>query len=292
MRLAGALLLALAACTDKDKDDAPPVDSDTGPDVLDLELRFAAEIDNQPVSCHREVHYQGLLGNATVRVRGMRVFVSNVGMVDASGNTTLLELDQDDWQIDRTALLDYEDGAEYCEGGTAEMNTTVRGKVPNADYTGLAFTIGVPEDLNHSPIDAGTPAALNHPELFTGALYGYHYLKLDMTTTGEPEGYPIHVHASGCIVDEFGNPAGCSGANLVTFVLPAFDPDTQQVTLDLSDLLSRNDIDRNAASPGGQETAAGCQSDTTDPDCQTFFTSYGLSALPPTWVRAAEVLRP
>lgn len=289
MRLAGAMLLTLAACTAKEKDPEPvPVDTDTGPDVLNLSIRFSAEMEDQPVSCLRDIRYQGSSGNATVRLRGLKLYVLNVGLVDASGNSTLLELDQNDWQHGNLALLDYDDGGENCEGTSPETNLDVTGTAPSGDYVGLAFTIGVPEDLNHTPIDGGTPKALSDVDMFTGALYGYHYLKLDMSTVGEPEGYPIHVHASGCAVDEFGNPAGCSGANLVVFEVPTFDPKTQQVTLDFSELLSRNNLDQNATTPppNNQPTAAGCQSDTTDPDCQTFFTSYGLSALPQEWVRA------
>lgn len=295
MRIAGALLLGLAACTDKDKDgDLPPVDSDTGPDILNLSIPFVAELDGQPVSCNRDVQYQGSSGNATVRFRGLRMYVVNVGLVDASGNTTLLELEQNAWQHERLVLLDYEDNTENCREGTPETNNLVVGSVPGGNYVGLAFTIGVPEELNHTDISAATPAPLAQPAMFTGALYGYHYFKLDMTTVGEPGGYPIHVHASGCITDEFGNPAGCTGANTVVYEVPSFDHRTQQITLDLSELLSRNNLDRNGTTPAPASlpTAPGCQSDTTDPDCQSFFTSYGLSALPPAWVRADTVLTP
>lgn len=56
-----------------------------------------------------------------------------------------MTLDQDGaWQLGDLALLDFEDASGACANGTAGMNTTLRGTVPEGEYTGLSFTIGVP----------------------------------------------------------------------------------------------------------------------------------------------------
>ncbi len=53
------------------------------------------------------------------------------------------------------ALLDFEDGTGTCNTGSSAVNTSLRGKAKAYDdYTGVAFTVGVPERLNH--LDAAT----------------------------------------------------------------------------------------------------------------------------------------
>ena len=65
------------------------------------------------------------------------------------------------WQYENVALLDFEDKTGGCRDvGTVETNAQVVGTVPEGDYTGLTFDLGVPFELNH--IDASTaPSPLN-----------------------------------------------------------------------------------------------------------------------------------
>lgn len=284
--LTWALLVgALAACTGKEE--PPPVEpEDTGPFFTDVTIRFRAEAEGLPFSCHQDMRNLGS-SSTSVKMRGMWAYISNLGLVDASGASTLLELESSPFQEGYISLLDFEDGAEYCAGGDEIIHTEITGRVPTGNYTGLAFTLGVPEEENHSEATEGGTGPLHRPTLFTGSLYGHDFLHIDMTSTGESGGYPLYVRSSGCGVDDFGNYAGCSSPNLKTFTLDSFDAATNTVVFDLVELFARNNLDDNATTGGaGAETAPGCQSDPTDPDCQNFFTSYGLTALPPEWIRA------
>lgn len=281
--------LALLATACKEDEPPPPPPEDTAPEPpVPFQLNFRAVMAGEAFNCTRNYIEQGSTLRGDVRLTDLKLFLMNIGFTDASGNTTLAELDATAWQSDGLAKLDFEDATGFCEGGTPEVNTVVTGIVPappEGGYTGLAFTIGVPAELNHREIGASTPAILQDPKLFTGPLNGYRFFKLDLTSQGEPTGYPVHVRSSGCTANEAGVVEGCISPNRITFVLPDFDPATHTVVLNLSELLSRNDLDDNwpVGFEGGQ-TAAGCQSDVTDQDCRDAFTSYGMSALPQEWI--------
>jgi uncharacterized repeat protein (TIGR04052 family) len=281
-----AVLLALTACDggkDTDVDTDPP--EETAPEFTDVVIRFRAEAADVPFACNKEFKFLGSTGNATVKFGGLWVYLSNIGLLDASGSSTLLDLEPSMWQAENIGLLDFEDGSEYCTTGNPETNVELRGRVPTSDYTGLAFTIGIPPEVNHRELDTSAVGPLNRPELFNSVLYGYNYFSLLMSTLGERDGYPVYVRATGCQVDDGGNYAGCTADNIITVSLPSFDATTQTVVFDLRELLAANNLDANAASPAGAESAPGCQSDPTDPDCQSLFVKYGLAALPPEWVR-------
>jgi uncharacterized repeat protein (TIGR04052 family) len=272
-----ATLTLAAACK---PDEEPPPPEDTGPFFQDVTLRFSPTVGGLSFGCSSQYQAIGATGSPSVRFQDFRMYVHTVGLIDAVGSTALLELDGDSpWQTDNLALLDFESGASYCEGGTPEENREITGRVPVGDYRGVAFTVGLPEGFNHQLIDGGTPAPLAVEAMNGGVFDGYTFFKLDLASSGRPDGWPIRVHEGGCQTDDDGDVTACTSPNQVTYVLPQFDVSAQTVLLDLEDLLVRNDLDRDRAQPG-------CGSDATDPDCQDFFVSYGLSALPPTWIRA------
>jgi uncharacterized repeat protein (TIGR04052 family) len=289
LKLPALLLLATAsACTDKEPDETDTLVVDTEPEFTDFTVNFRAVVEGAPFVCDGEYSYLGVEAASTVRFHDFRMFVHNVAFLNDAQEATLVDLDDtSEFQEGEIALLDFEDGQFNCDGGTAGLNSTLTGTVAGGDYSGFSFTVGVPFEVNHDEITESTTAPLNDPTLFRSPLQGYYFLKVDATTFGEANGYPLHVTSSGCQANELGGIDRCISPNRLTFTFPEFDPTRQEIVLDLGTLIARNNPEQNASLPSTPpvETPLGCQSDPTDPDCQQFFISYGMSALPQTWMR-------
>jgi uncharacterized repeat protein (TIGR04052 family) len=127
--------------------------------------------------------YQGVgTEKSTVTPTDFRFYVSNVALIDREGNAVPLKLKQDGkWQYQNTALLDFEDGTSACDNGTAEINTTVVGTIPQGDYQSLQFTLGVPQNLNHDDA-AIAPSPLNLTSMWWNWQGGYKFLRVDLKT--------------------------------------------------------------------------------------------------------------
>lgn len=164
-------------------------------------INFAGEIAGKPFSC-TEV-FDGLGAKATA-VTGIdyRLFVSNAALLRADGSAQPIALDQDGkWQLDGLALLDFEDGTGGCATGTAEVNTTLRGTVPEGDYVGLAFDLAVPFEQNHNdPTLAASP--LNTTAMFWNWQGGYRFVRIDMVPVEKaadgPKGWFLHLGSTQC----------------------------------------------------------------------------------------------
>ena len=77
-----------------------------------------------------------------------------------------LSLEQDGaFHNGEVALLDFEDDTGSCSNGTAQTHTQITGTVPEGEYTGLRFTIGVPAERNHVN-QATAPSPLNIEGMF------------------------------------------------------------------------------------------------------------------------------
>lgn len=277
-----AAALLLVACNNGNEPEPEP---DTGPDEVGtrtIELVFDAVIGDQAFDCVTEYRTIGLGGAGSITLKDLKLFVSNVALTTTTGDPAFVELEASSWSGNGVTLLDFEDATFQCAGGTEATNMVVRGTVPDVDYTGVSFTIGVPEELNHTDVAAAAPP-LDAEAMFRDVLQGYWFFHLDMKTGGEPDGYPIFVGSSGCSVDMDGVLA-CDAENRVSFSLLGLDPDTHVVNLDLQKLLITSDVNNNTTEPG--VTKIGCQSDVSDKDCQDFWPAYGLSPLPPEWVSA------
>ena len=150
-------------------------------DTKEVAIDFEAVVGDREFACGES--YEGIgTSESTVTPTDFRFYVSNVALVDEDGNAVPLELEQDGkWQYQNVALLDFEDGTSACDNGTAEMNTTVVGTVPEGDYQGLQFTMGVPEDLNHEDA-AIAPSPLNLTSMWWNWQGGYKFLRVDLET--------------------------------------------------------------------------------------------------------------
>jgi uncharacterized repeat protein (TIGR04052 family) len=207
---------------------------------------------------------------SNVQFTDFKLYVSDVRLVTPSGAEEPLALEQDgEWQRDNVALLDFDNGTGACAGST-ETNYYVTGTVPAGSYTGVKFTLGIPFALNHG--DAATAAApLNSTDMFWIWNFGYKFLRLDLTSTGQPGGFFVHVGSTGCNgVTPTSPPTSCDFPNRATISLTGFDPDTSVIVVDAKAILTGTDVNVD----NGDEP--GCMSSQTDPECGPIFSRIGL----------------
>lgn len=239
-----------------------------------IEIQFEARVGDEPFGCGQR--YEGLgTTSSTGEPMDGRFYVSDIHFVNDDESERFVTLEQDgEWQLDDVALLDFEDGTGRCSAeGTAATNTSIRGTVESGHAARIHFTVGVPFALNHG--DATTaPAPLDETPLFWSWNFGYKFIKVELATTGQPDGFFLHLGSTGCEGDGAGNVSACSEPNRVDAEIPlanGFDPARNVVVLDVAKLLSDSDVDVNTP-----ETAPGCMSFPGDPECPPIFAHLGL----------------
>ena len=153
----------------------------------DVTLRFDARAGTESAVCG--ITLPGLGTNSTpVRLQDFRFFVSDVRFLTEAGEEVPVTLAQDGrWQVENVALLDFEDATGACaEVGTAEMNAQIVGTVPEGDYTGVVFTLGVPFALNH--VDASSaPSPLNLTAMYWSWQGGYKFARIELLSAAEAQ---------------------------------------------------------------------------------------------------------
>ncbi len=252
-----------------------------------VEIRFGAVAGGEAFACGRTYADVGIT-HSQVTPTDFRFYVSEITLVRADGTAVPVALDQDGlWQYRDVALLDFEDGTGPCRNGTPAQNRRLRGMVPEGQYRGLEFTLGIPFELNHGDATVA-PSPLNVTAMFWVWNLGYKFLKLDLSTAGQPDksldpkarradreravGFPVHIGSTGCAPgSKTQPPAACKAPNRVLIKLPGFDPSQDTVIVDVAALLSHVDVDWNTP-----DTAPGCMSEPNDPDCKPVFAAIGL----------------
>lgn len=263
--LCGLALATLTAC------------GTTPPQTQTVEIAFTLRAGTAPVYCGGPF---GPLGTpaVTATLRDARLYVQDIALIDTTGTAVPVTLPANDWQQPGVALIDLETGGPDC-AGTAATNPVIRGTLPARTYSGLRFTVGVPETLNHTSVEV-TPAPLDVVAMNWSWQAGRKFMKVEVTPTGgvtKPDGaktatWFLHLGSTDCT----GNPAQggavtCQRPNRLPVTLPAFDPARQAVALDLTALFTGTDLTRD------QGGAVGCMSGPTDPDCPAVFGTLGLS---------------
>lgn len=290
---AGLILLMLSACG------APPfvpydlsskAEHQHSENEQAIKIQFAAEVNGAPFNCKQTYPKVGTTAS-TLTPKDFRFYISQIQLVNEAGQAVPLELEQDGkWQYKNLALLDFEDATGSCEGNP-DTRSFVTGHVPAGKYKGLRFELGVPFELNHQDVNLA-PSPLNLTSLFWVWRLGYKFTRLDFASTGQAQGYSIHLGSTGC-GESTGNdahvqhedhettaspvalntaPEMCEAPNRASVQLPNFDAQTQQVSVDLGRLLADSNIDTNQA-----DTPAGCMSGGDDQDCKGIFQHFGLS---------------
>jgi uncharacterized repeat protein (TIGR04052 family) len=236
-------------------------------------LKFAAAVNDQSARCG--VAYSGLgTTDATAEILDLRLYVSNVRLVNAAGEEVVLDLESDGrWQVDNVALLDFEDGSGRCgDAGTAEVRGEITGAVPEGEYHGIRFDVAVPFALNHLDA-AAAPAPLNVSAMYWTWAVGYKFLRVDLETEG---GVPwsLHVGSTMCDSDGPADPPSieCARPNRAQVAFDSFDPDHDTIVIDLDRLFSATDLTVDTP-----DSSTGCQSFADDAvECAPLFSSLGL----------------
>jgi uncharacterized repeat protein (TIGR04052 family) len=242
----------------------------SGPETF--AVSFAPLVGNEPFACSKK--YTGIgTSKTSFEPLDFRMYVTDVSLLRADGSEVPLTLTADNqWQTGKFALLDFEDGSGTCTGGTKETNLTLRGTAPQGVYTGIAFSLGIPEENNH--IDAATARApLNAPGMWWSWSGGYKYLRLDVATPMNT-GYYLHLGATKC-EGSVSKGYTCAAGNRPRIVLKNLDLAKGKIELDVASLWA--DVDLNAQIDGKTDFVPGCMAFPGDPECPTVFSKLGLS---------------
>lgn len=257
-----------------------------------VSIQFAAQANGQNFKCGAVNGIANLgTSNTTAELQDLRFYASNFKLINDKGEEVALTLDKNDWQNYGVALIDFEDATGSCVEGTAQLNTTVTGKVTTGSYTGLRFTLGVPDTgldatgktmvLNHTEITNGIGAPLDLQAMAWSWQSGRKFTKIELKPVGgvlnqkgtsvitddtTESTWFVHMGATGCtaLVDK---PTSytCTSPNVADVKLAAFNSATQKVVLDIGALVAEADISKN------ENGAVGCMSGKTDAECAPIF---------------------
>jgi uncharacterized repeat protein (TIGR04052 family) len=237
-------------------------------------VRFSPQVGEQSLSCEASYPNIGKTGT-TIELLDFKMYVRDVTLVRANGEKHPLKLEQDGtWQHEAIALLDFENGTGTCETGNPGTHMAVEGQAPDFDdYTGLEFKVGLPEELNHLNRTLAPPP-LDSLRMFWSWKGGYRFVRLDVRSTRNAE-WAFHLGATDC-TGSTAEGYTCAVTNQATVALSGFNPEHNQVVLDLAALYADSDLDH--AVDNTTDHTAGCMSSLSDPECAALFSHVGLAA--------------
>jgi len=276
--LSGLLTLGTAAVAVGCGDDG----GGGGGGTMPVTLSFAGEVDGEAFACGEE--YVVGANDTALAGADFRLFLSDVRLLTADGGEVPMALTQDGtWQLDGLALLDFEDGTTGCDAGNPPTRTVIEGTVPDGDYTGVRFDVGVPFDQNHVNDDVA-PSPLSFTAMNWHWLGGYKFIRFDGSYPDRDGGWFLHLGSTVCTNadgetfpsmewDPASTPAQpCDNPNLMEDVtLDGFDPLTETIVVDMGRALAESAVDENDG------LAIGCQSAPPDTDCAQVFPRMGLA---------------
>lgn len=286
--MAGAL--ALASCGG----------SEDGGDAF--ALRFAALVDDQEVGCTDDLTGFGPAADAHLGVNDLRLYVSNLQLLDASGAVVDTTLDQNEFQytsadgtvglIDLTGNVDGTcgSGAVAFAEGTARTNEVITGTTRLADVASIRFDVGVPQALMKATIAANTPEGAPSPlnEMYWNWNSGYRHFVFNFAVTdaeGATGGGYVHIGSRDCAPEgdakALSDRDACTYVNTPAVALADFDLTTDVVGIDLRQAVAELDFVAPIYDPEtfeviGEGPGAECHSAPTQPDCPLVFGNFGL----------------
>jgi len=273
--VASTWMMVAVACTggggETDSETAGESSTTAGEQSRAVELRFAGVVGASPFTCGST--YEGVGSPAaTIAATDFRLYVHDVALI-GGGTRYPLTLDQNQWQLDEVALLDFEDASGACMG-TAEMNTTITGTIPaGVSVDAVEFTLGLPTAKNHLD-SASSPSPLNLAAMFWSWTSGYKYMKVDVVeqTNGLP--FFFHLGAAMCSEDDAAG-YSCLWKHLVTPRIEGFDVDADSLVVDLGAIFAGSDL--TAPNEMMTDPVPGCMSGLMDPQCPAPFSALGLT---------------
>lgn len=236
--------------------------SSAAPAEIDLRIQFEAKVGQATFACGQTFGGVGS-SNSEIDPVDFRFYVHNLRLVDLQGQEVPVSIpDREMWQAQGVALLDFESDAGSCRfGGDAGLNKIVNGSVPQGQYRGLRFTLGVPASINHQdPLSLG--ALFQSGGMQWNWLTGFKFLALEFRS-GERSGL-LHVGSTACTG---GGPKAveCSKSNRAEVSLPTFEPGVSRIAADLGAVFANSDLQVDQI----------CHSD--GESCSPMFTQAGLA---------------
>ena len=248
-------------------------------DEQPVTLAFDAQVNGQDALCDQV--YPGI-GNGEQQdyeLRDFRWYVSDIRLRNASSTVPVRLATRADgtvYQSDahNVALLGLVQG---CDAVTDVQSLSLAGSAPVGTYDQVCFTLGVPSALNHSDV-ATAPTPLNATAMAWSWLSGRKFVRVDGVGDADDvrQNYFIHLGSTGCTNATGSHTAGpdteCANAHRPEICLDyAAVLNGGVLVADPAGLLAENDIASNTA-----ETAPGCMSGGSDPECVTVMPKFGL----------------
>ena len=240
LSLSVTFLLSLSACSNE---------------RVPVRVEFAAEWGGLPLACD----------SRELALTDLRFYVSDVVLTDSKGHEQTLRMNTDgQWQQDGVALLDLETGDGACQNGTPQTNPFISGTIEATDVVNIAFTIGVPFELNHAnPLIAEAP--LDDSAMHWHWRSGYKFFRAGVGT--KTDGFWLHLGSTAC-EGTVQNISSCRFPNRVEIELSDFSPGEHRIAVDLAALFSGVDL------ADGLRTD--CSSSPAEPTCGKPFEALGL----------------
>ncbi len=219
-------------------------DGDTPDPRTRVEVDFVARVGERAFACG-EIYPDVGATATTVEPRDLRMFVQDLALLRAGdGIPVPVELEvRAPWQNEHVGLLDFEDRTGACgQQGTTGTNSVLTGFIEPGEYSGLSFTIGVPEAVNHrNPLALRAP--LSEGPLHWGWLGGFIFFKGELQPVGEggaSSASLAHMGSRACS----GSPGiyACAIPNRSRVVFSSFDVATQRVVIDVAVLFADTDL--------------------------------------------------
>lgn len=234
---------------------------------LPVTIRFEARVGRKKFACGAQYPDVGTRGT-TVTPTDLRLFVQDLALITSSGKAVPVALDvRRPWQSKQVALLDFEDGEGECGEGNPETNTKITGTVPKGRYTGIRFSNGVPEKLNHGdPTDAQDPLS-EFGDLSWGWLGGFRFIKAEVREVSDAADFGCgvaHVGSTACSGDPDEGTVKCRKPNRNLIELVEFDPELDVIVIDVAKVFEGNDLTK----------ASECHS--TGANCEPMFEALGI----------------
>jgi uncharacterized repeat protein (TIGR04052 family) len=233
-------------------------------------IDFAATVGGRPFACDQTYAGIGTSG-AVIVPEDLRFYVHGVALHHGDQRQALTLDDDDVWQHDGIALLDFEDGTAGCDTSSPQMHTQLTGTAPADEYDAIEFTIGVPMNDDALGVVAAPPP-LDVPAMFWSWMGSYKFMKIEVGSTVNPAWY-FHLGADDCSAVSLST-LTCKYPNAPTVTLSGWST-TATVNLDLARLYASSDLD--ARIDGTKDTIPGCMSTAGDPECPSLFGAVGLS---------------
>ena len=182
-------------------------------------INFAAFAGKTPVSCRKPIRGLGTTSRSA-NLTDLRFYVSDVQLLRKGGGAVSVKLPAGSkWSYTKgkaaVTLIDLENGTGSCAGeGTKGMNASVRGTVPKGSYTGVRYSVSVPDSLGHTDVTA-MPSPLNLTSMAWSWQAGRKFMKIEVSEDGGPawgsKTFFVHIGATGCKGDPAaGETAKCS----------------------------------------------------------------------------------